>query len=77
VEVDWAVSDEDGDLDNVKLEVLDGKGNVTTKKTIQVSGSGASGVDELKEKGAHDSFVKVRIVVSDAAGNTTSKTKEI
>jgi subtilisin family serine protease len=67
-EMSWTVSDEDGDLDTVVLELLDGT-SVVDSVTINVSGSSASGETELRTRGSADS---VRLTVTDEAGNSTT-----
>ncbi len=71
--VNWTVSDEDGDLDTVVVEMLDGTSVVDTV-TINVSGSSASGETELRTRGGADS---VRITVTDKNGNTSTDTKPV
>lgn len=70
---DWTVSDEDGDLDTVVVEMLDGT-SVVDSVTTNVSGSSASGETELRTRGSADS---VRITVTDENGNTTTDTRSI
>ncbi|MFP9192942.1 S8 family peptidase [Natrialbaceae archaeon A-CW1-1] len=71
-DVDWAVSDEDGDLDNVTTELLDGS-SVLDSQTSSVSGSSASGEHEVRTRDDPDS---VRLTVTDEAGNETSETQD-
>ena len=71
--VNWAVSDEDGDLDTVIVEMLDGDSTVDSA-TINVSGSSASGETELRTRGSADS---VRLTVTDSKDNSTSETKPL
>ncbi|MCA1806715.1 MAG: PKD domain-containing protein [Actinobacteria bacterium] len=71
-ETSWAVSDEDGDLDTVVIEMLDGT-TVVDSATIGVSGSSASGDTEVRTRGSADS---VRITVTDGNGNSVSDTKD-
>jgi len=66
--VNWAVSDEDGDLDTVLIEMLDGN-TVVDSSAIRVSGSSVSGETELRTRGNADS---VRLTVTDRNGNTAS-----
>ncbi|TVR28318.1 MAG: S8 family peptidase [Balneolaceae bacterium] len=72
-EMSWTVSDEDGDLDTVLLEMLDGT-SVVDSVTINVSGSSASGDTELRTRGSADS---VRLTVTDEAGNSTTASEGI
>ncbi|MFW5917917.1 MAG: S8 family peptidase [Haloferacaceae archaeon] len=72
VEVDWAVSDDDGDLDTVTTEVTDWNSDSTS----DVSGSTASGTHEHRQRDAHGE-IDVTLTVTDAGGNSTSETKSI
>ena len=69
--VNWAVSDVDGDLESVIVEMLSGN-SVVDSATINVSGSSASGETELRTRGDADS---VRLTVTDSQGNSASDTK--
>jgi hypothetical protein len=68
--VNWAVSDEDGDLDSILIEMLDGN-DVVDSSAISVSGSSASGQTELRTRDNADS---VRLTVTDAKGNEIFET---
>ncbi|MFC7008688.1 hypothetical protein [Halalkalicoccus salilacus] len=72
VEVDWAVSDEDGDLNEVTT-VLNGG---VDSEISNVSGSSASGTHELRERNGHGE-AEVTLTVIDAQGNETSATETI
>ena len=69
VEVDWAVSDGDGDLAEVTT-VLDGGAD---SETSSVGGSSASGTHKLRDRNGHGE-AEVTLTVTDAAGNETSET---
>lgn len=69
--VDWTVTDDDGDLESVTTELLDGD-RVVDRETTSVSGSSASGEDELRTRGGTDS---VRVTVADDAGHETIVTR--
>ncbi|WP_178915785.1 S8 family serine peptidase [Natronomonas gomsonensis] len=71
VEVDWAVSDADGDLGAVTTEVTD-----WNSTTTDVGGSSASGTHELRERGGHGE-IEVVLTVTDAAGNSTDSAKTV
>ncbi|MFC4406387.1 S8 family serine peptidase [Haloarchaeobius iranensis] len=73
-DVDWAVSDADGDLASVDL-VLDQNGTADSASD-SVSGSSASGSTRLQDKKGSGSY-DVTLTVIDAAGNTTSQTKTV
>jgi len=69
--VNWSVSDEDGDLASVVIQLLSGN-SILDSVTINVSGSSASGENELRSRSNPDS---VRLTVTDEKGNETVKTK--
>jgi len=72
--VDWAVSDADGDLAEVTSEQLEG-GTVVDSVTSTVGGGSASGVHELESR--RTSVDEIRLTVVDAAGNTTTASKNV
>jgi PKD repeat protein len=69
--ISWAVSDANGDLSTVRLELLSGT-NVLESANISVSGSTASGSTELKSRTQPDA---VKIIVTDSKGNSVNETK--
>ena len=69
--VEWAVSDADGDLASVTVELVDGSGATLDAASTDVSGGGAAGSDEVRTKGSASA---VRLTVTDAAGNSTTET---
>ncbi len=72
-EVSWDVSDVDGDLSSVKVELLSGT-KVVDSVTNSVSGSSGSGLSELRNRG---SVSAVKVTVTDSKGNTVSQTENI
>jgi PKD repeat protein len=68
--VNWTVSDADGDLTLVTIELLSG-GVSFESVTISVSGSSASGSTELRSRTAPDS---VRLTVTDSKNNSVNQT---
>ncbi|WP_254765849.1 S8 family peptidase [Salinilacihabitans rarus] len=72
-DVEWSVSDADGDLASVTSELLDGD-VVVDEETSSVSGASASGEHGLRTRGAADA---VRLAVTDAAGNETTDTQSL
>ena len=72
-DVSWAVADEDGDLATVKTELFSGSSVVDSAST-NVSGSSASGVHELRNRG---NISSVRITVTDQNGNSVIQTKNL
>lgn len=72
-EVDWRVSDEDGDLKTVKIALLDGN-NTVDSSSSNVSGGSASGSASLRTNKKADS---IRLIVTDSKGNEEVKTIKI
>ena len=72
VEVDWAVSDDDGDLEEVTSALNDG----VDSETSSVGGDSASGTHELRERGGHGE-AEVTLTVTDENGNETTETDTI
>ncbi|WP_435157558.1 hypothetical protein [Haladaptatus sp. DFWS20] len=70
--VNWTVSDADGDLSSVVVELR--QNGVQTSKTIGVSGSSASDNTNIRDRKGSGSY-DVVLTVTDAAGNTTTQTK--
>ena len=73
-EVDWAASDGDGNLGTVVVEMRDSKGRVLDSVTSRVSGSSASGVDEVRSK---RNAADIVVTVSDTDGATDSAAQSI
>jgi len=72
--VDWAVSDADGDLASVDLELR--QNGVADSSSSTVGGSSAAGSTRLQDKKGSGTY-DVVLTVTDAAGNTTSQTKTV
>jgi len=72
-DVEWEVSHNDGELAEVKSELLDGD-NVIDTETTSVSGESASGEHNLRTRDDADG---VRLTVTDTEGNETSESKDI
>ncbi len=76
--VDWEVSDDDGDLSSVELRLEDLEDGSIDIETESISGSSASGTTDLvdqHESGVHD--YNVTITVIDGEGNSVSETKTV
>ena len=71
-EVDWSAADEDGNLDTVVVEMLDSSGTVLDSATNAVSGSSASGVDELRSK-SNGTDIVVTATDTDGASGSDSQ----
>lgn len=68
--VNWTVSDTDGDLTLVTIELLSG-GVSFESVTVSVSGSSASGSTEVRSRSTPDS---VRLTVTDSKNNSSTQT---
>lgn len=75
VEVDWAVADDDSDLETVE-SVLELDGEQKDSQTSSISGSEANGEDELRNRDGHGETYDVTLTVTDIDGNSTSETKQ-
>lgn len=73
----WAVSDGDGDLASVLVQVVDAGGTVVDAATSQVSGSEAYNVDYFKIRNARGLTFDVELTVTDAAGNTATTARTV
>ena len=72
VSLEWAVSDADGDLNSMKLDVSDGSNSVYSEWAT-LSGEAASGSSQFQiVDGASESY-DVTLLVVDAAGNETTE----
>ena len=71
--VEWSISDDNGDLDVVTSEQLDGDSVVDSAST-DVSGGSADGVHDLESR--RTAVGEIRLTVVDEAGNETSETRE-
>lgn len=74
-DVEWAVSDADGDLESVSM-TMSQDGRVADSSTVSVSGSSASGKTQLKEDGGSGTY-DITLTVSDSNGNHSSQTKTV
>jgi len=77
VTADWNVSDPNGNLDVVKVEVLDSSDSAVGASISRVGGSSASGTDQIKVKSVNNQTFDVRITVIDTRNNSTSQTKTL
>jgi len=72
-DINWSVSSEEANLDKVTIELLNGS-SVVANSTTSVSGSSATGSDELRDR---STITAVKITVNDKNGNSTTETKSI
>lgn len=66
--IEWAVSDADGDLETVTVVVADYRRTLSWDE-IDVSGSSARGLEEVRAKRKGAKTFEVTVAVTDAAGN--------
>ena len=71
-EVDWSASDSDGNLDTVVVEMLDASGSPLDSVRNTVSGSSASGVDEVRSKQNGTNIVVTATDTDGASGSDSS-----
>ncbi len=73
-DVDWTVSDGDGDLSRVTTEMLDASGTGLDSDADTVSGDTASGSHSVRSKATASEVV---LTVTDAAGNAASVSRSV
>ncbi|WP_265110634.1 glycosyl hydrolase [Halosolutus halophilus] len=71
--VEWTVSDPDGDMDLVEIEMIDDSGTVVDSTSTNVSGDSASGSDSVRERNGGGEY-DVTLTVTDEVGNSASET---
>ena len=77
ITADWAVSDPDGDLDAVSVEVFDSGGALVDSASTSVSGRSASGSDSFQIKHARNETFGVTLTVTDASGASDSASRSV
>ncbi len=77
ITADWSVSDADGDLSSVLVEVFDSTSARVDAASTNVSGSSAAGTDQFKIKKARNESFDVVLTVTDAAGETATATRTV
>jgi len=73
-EVDWSAGDDDGNLDTVVVDLLDSGGSVLDSVSNDVSGSSASGVDEVRSKSTASDVI---VTATDADGASGSDSQSV
>ncbi len=73
-DVDWSAADSDGNLDTVVVEMLDSGGTVLDSVTTNVSGSSASGLDEVRSK---SNAAEIVVTATDTDGASGSDSRSI
>jgi len=68
----WNVSDPDGDLASVLVQVVNSSGVVLAASRSQLGADSAQDVDYFKIKRVDGQTFDVRLTVTDAQGNTAS-----
>lgn len=77
ITADWSVSDTDGDLSSVVVQVIDSSGTVVDSSRTSVRGATGSGRDRFKIKKVSGATFDVILTVTDTAGNSASRTKTV
>lgn len=77
ITAEWTVSDADGDLERVTVEVFDSGGTLEDSARTSVSESTASGTDEFQIKHVDGQTFDVAVTASDASGATASRTETV
>jgi hypothetical protein len=72
--IDWSASDDDGNLDSVLVELLASDGSVLASATNSVSGSSASGSNDLRSK---TTVTHVVVTATDTAGASGSDSQSV
>lgn len=74
---EWDVSDDDGDLSNVTVDVIDQSGATLDSSTTSVSGDVAYDVDYFELRHVDGQTFEVRITAADATGTTASSSQTV
>ncbi len=77
ITADWTVSDADGDLATVVVEVFDAGGSRVDAASTDVSGGSASGTDQFSVKHARGGTFDVTLTVTDATDLRASATRTV
>lgn len=77
ITADWSVSDADGNLDTVEVDVFDSSGRLVDSATTTVSGSSASGTDKFKIKHVDGQTFDVTLTVTDTKRDSSSETRTV
>lgn len=77
IDVDWAVSDADGDLSTVSVQVDDADGAMVRFSRTAVGGASASGSESYKIKKGGGEVYDVTLRVKEDAGSGVSETKSV
>jgi serine protease AprX len=74
-DVDWAVSDADGDLSEVTTALVDGSGSVLDSETTFVGGADADGTHSVESR--DQSAAEIVLKAIDESGNTTTDSESV
>jgi hypothetical protein len=77
ITADWSVSDVDGDLERVTVEVSDPDGALVTSEQSSATGTTESGTTEFTIKHVEDRTFEVTLTVTDSTGATATRTDSV
>lgn len=77
IKVDWEVSDPDGDLSSVLIQVLDDGNRIMDATRENLKGRTARNLNYLRINDVDDQSFEVRIGVTDEQGNTVSDSSTV
>lgn len=77
IDVDWNVSDADGDLDTLNITLADSNGNIVDSVSPAVSGTSANGQSTLEDSSGYGETYTIEMTVTDAQGNVVTDSKTV
>lgn len=77
ITVDWTVSDSDGDLDRVVVDVFNADGTKVESSVSDVSGASASSSEEFTIKHGGGETYDIALRVTDETGSITTRTESV
>jgi len=77
ITTEWDVSDTDGNLSSVTVDVIDASGTIVDSATSSISGEVAYDVDYFELRHVDGETFTVRVTVTDTAGNEASTSETV